>query len=113
MKLPIKTKIRGVTHACRYTGTPRQKIVGSHVRAGTKLITTLEPDNPEDPNAVALVLESGIFRKRRFHLGYLSREVARDVAELLRSGKKLKVVVTDVTGGTKEKPTRGVNIVIR
>ena len=71
-------------------------------------------DNPHDPNAVALWLEVKKFLKaERYHLGYVPASRAKYLAPKLRAGVKVSVTVTDVTGGTKEKPTRGVNVVIR
>jgi len=105
-----RTKIKGVTRDDPHTGMNRQEIIRRYLRPGTKLIPRLEPDNPADPEAVALWLEND---KGQFHLGYLSHERAETVGGMLRAGQTLDVTVSEVTGGVKGKPTRGVNIVIR
>ena len=109
-----RTKISGVTYKCPHTKKPRQRIIKRHVRPGTRLIPQLEPDNPHDPNAIGLWLVKGwfIFR-RRYHIGYIPRERARTLAIRMRAGTKLAVIVRNVTGGTRKKRTRGVNIIIR
>jgi len=109
----IRTKLRGVTHKEPKTGINRQKLIERYVEPGTRLVPKREPKNRHDPNAVGVWLERKRFlRKKRYHLGYLSRSVAKDVGALLANGHEVTVVVSEVTGGTKEKPTCGVNLVI-
>lgn len=105
-----RTKIKGVTRDDPHTGINRQEIIQRYVHSGTRLTPRLEPDNPADPDAVALWLEND---EGQFHLGYLSHERAATVGAMLRAGQMLDVSVSKVTGGVKGKPTRGVNIVIR
>jgi len=104
-----RTKIKGVTRDDPHTGINRQEIIRRYVHSGTRLTPKLEPDNPADPDAVALWLEMD---DKQFHLGYLSREHAVSVGERLRAGQTLDVIVSEVTGGVRDKPTRGVNVVI-
>ena len=105
-----RTKIKGVTRDDPHTGINRQEIIRRYVRSGSRLTPRLEPDNPADPDAVALWLEND---EGQFHLGYLSHERAEIVGGMLRAGQTLDVTVSEVTGGVKGKPTRGVNVVIR
>lgn len=111
----IRTKIHGVSRFDKASGKERQQIIKQYIKPGTDLIAKLEPDNPVDPNAIAIWYErpGRLFGKTAYHLGYLSEEWAAELAPLLRKGVKLKVDVLAVTGGTKEKESRGVNIVIR
>jgi hypothetical protein len=112
----IKTKISGVTHDDPRSGINRQKLIKKYVRSGMRLKAQREPENPYDPDAVMLILERrGLLRlrKRRFHLGYLPRLRAAMVSDYLKKRKPVEVVVLDVTGGTRKKKTRGVNVVIR
>lgn len=111
----IKTKILGVSKKDPKSGLNRQEIIKKHVKPGTDLIARLEPDNPVDPNAVAiwLVQPGRFFGKTEYHLGYLSEEWAAKLAPVLRQGVNLKIDVLGVTGGTKDKESYGVNIVIR
>lgn len=105
-----RTKIKGVTRDDPHTGMNRQEIIRRYLRPGTRLTPRLEPDNPVNPKAVALWLETA---DGQFHLGYLSDEHAVSVGERLRAGQHLEVIVSKVTGGVRDKPTRGVNVVIR
>jgi len=105
-----RTKIRGVTRDDPHTGINRQEIIRHYVHSGTRLTPRLEPDNPVNSKAVALWLETA---DGQFHLGYLSDEHAASVGERLRAGQTLDVTVSEVTGGVRDKPTRGVNVVIR
>jgi len=106
----IRTKIRGVTHKDPYSKKPRQKIIERYVRPGTKLTAILEPDNPYGENAIGLWLTVG---RKRYHVGYLRSELAAELAPIVKADIPLYVTVLSVTGGTKEHPTRGVNIVVR
>ena len=105
-----RTKIKGVTRDDPHTGMNRQEIIRRYVHSGTRLTPRLEPNNPADPDAVALWLEND---EGQFHLGYLSHERAEIVGGMLRAGQMPDVTVSEVTGGVRGKPTRGVNIVIR
>jgi len=105
-----RTKIRGVTRDDPHTGMNRQEIIRRYVHSGTRLTPRLEPDNPVNSKAVALWLETA---DGQFHLGYLSGEHAMSVGERLRAGQTIDVTVSEVTGGVRDKPTCGVNIVIR
>ena len=109
----IRTKIAGVTNIDPKSKRNRQELIRQFVSAGTPLIAERERHNRYDPHAVALWLERrGCLGKKRFHLGYVHSGLAKDVAALMDSGRKVNVTVVAVTGGTPAKPTRGVNIVI-
>jgi hypothetical protein len=92
----------------------RQALIKKHVRVGMQLTPAVEPDNPHDPNAVGLWYRArfGLFM-RDVHLGYIGRTHSAYVAEKLRAGNRVTVTVSQVTGGSKDKPTMGVNVVIR
>ncbi len=112
--IEITTKIAGVTHDDPSTGMNRQALIKKHVRVGMQLTPAVEPDNPHDPNAVGLWYRArfGLFM-RDVHLGYIGRTHSAYVAEKLRAGNRVTVTVSQVTGGSKDKPTMGVNVVIR
>jgi len=80
-----------------------------------RLIPKRDPKNPYGRgHAVMLLFERRRFlRKKRYHLGYLPEGQSENVDKLLQRKVPVEVVITAVTGGTDEKPTRGVNIVIR
>lgn len=112
--IEINTKISGVTHEDPHNGVNRQLIIEKMVEPGLALELRPEPDNPYDPNAVAVWFHRRVLLAGKdWHLGYLNPSRAKQVLMLLAEGKKLTATVTEVTGGTKEKPDRGVNIVIR
>jgi HIRAN domain len=91
----IHTKLRGVSRS-NDDGTDRQAIIRKSCRAGDELRVYREPDNPVDPNAIAIfAYYKGVERQ----LGYLPSELAAELAPKLRRGKSLRVVVSEVTGG--------------
>ena len=97
------TKVVGVTRE-NEDGTSRQKIIG-RLKAGDKAALRREPDNRYDPNAVAVCTASGE------QIGYLSREVAAEIAPLLDQGTRVDAEVSSLTGGgLLYKRTRGVNL---
>lgn len=105
------TKISGVTRTDPHSKKSRQEIITKYVSAGTDLKLRREPRNPVDPNAVAVWLERrGCLGRKRFHLGYLNKKRAKEVAESLRAGGRAYAKVKNVTGGMEGRPTRGVNI---
>lgn len=110
----IKTKIRGVSHK-NQDGSDRQAIIRKHIHGGRELLLAREPDNPysETGNAVSVWYEKrGLLRRRRLQLGYLGSDLADEVAPLLDQRWRYRVVVLGITGGSRNQPTRGVNIKI-
>ena len=95
------TKIVGVTYP-NDDGTSKQKILAK-CRIGENLILKHTPI-PEDDNAVK------VLRKNGDQIGWLSSAVAREISALLDQGCRVDAVISDLTGGTKDKPTRGCNI---
>lgn len=108
------SKVRGVSRR-NPDGSDRQTIA-SKCRRGEKLILVREPDNPRDRNAVK-VMRRGGFLSGEQQLGYLSAEVAEEIAPLLDRGERVEAEVTEVTGGGggwfSERKHFGVNIRIR
>jgi hypothetical protein len=72
-------RVVGVTHKNR-DGSDRQRILKS-CRPGMRVMLAREPDNPVDPNAVAVRISGGQ------QIGYLAAEVAQWVAPWLGSGQ--------------------------
>jgi hypothetical protein len=72
-------RVVGVTHKNR-DGSDRQRILKSS-RPGMRVTIAREPDNPVDPNAVAVRIAGGQ------QIGYLAAEVAQWVAPWLGSGQ--------------------------
>jgi len=109
----INSKIRGVTLPEPHTDIPRQRLIKKLVRRNTQLRAVLEPDNPADEEAVAVYVKGriGFLRKKKlYHLGYLSGAAAKMAHAMILTQEPFAVVVNRVTGGTRKKPTRGVNV---
>jgi len=98
----LHSKVVGVTRQ-NHDGSDRQEIARG-CRGGERLTLRREPDNPQDANAVA------VFRANGEQVGYLSAGVAEQLAPLLDAGAPVTAEVSEVTGGTPDKPTYGVNI---
>ena len=105
------SKLAGVTFCNASNGELRQRIIRDLSRQGmlengTCLIPLREPNNPYDPNAVAVCALDGR------QLGYLRKEDAAQVAEAMDSGGNCQIMVNGVTGGDAEN-VYGVNIIIQ
>jgi len=98
----FQSKVVGVTRH-NHDGSDRQVIAGE-CRPGEPLALRREPDNPQDPNAVA------VFRENGDQVGYLSASVAEELAPLLDADAPIRAEVSEVTGGTADRPSYGVNI---
>jgi hypothetical protein len=98
----FNSKVVGVTRH-NHDGSDRQEIARA-CSGGERLTLRREPDNPQDANAVA------VFRGNGDQVGYLSAGVAEQIAPLLDAGAPVMAVVSEVTGGTPDRPTYGVNI---
>jgi hypothetical protein len=98
----LHSKVVGVTRH-NHDGSDRQEIAQA-CRGGERLTLRREPDNPQDANAVAVVRGNGD------QVGYLSAGVAEQIAPLLDAGAPITAVVSEVTGGTPDRPTYGVNL---
>lgn len=105
------TKVRGVTHR-NPRGRKRQTVIDERCNEGGDLELVPEANNPHDPNAVAVFVPGG-WTNEGEQIGYLSRDVAAEVRKHLEAGGSASASITDVTGGYGDKPTLGVNILVR
>ena len=96
------SKIAGVSHA-NPDGTERQDII-KNCKVGEVLLLLLDPDNPVSKTAVKVSRVSGE------QLGYLPSRLGGEVYRLLIKDQPVHAHISDITGGTSEAPTRGVNI---
>ena len=87
----IRTKVRGVTHD-NEDGSIRQQIIADRI-GGEVLLLVRQPHNPHDANAIAVLATSSEM------CGYISAELAEDIAPLMDSGMKIAAHVLEVTGG--------------
>jgi hypothetical protein len=108
------SKVAGVSEL-NSDGSNRQKYINAFARSATPLILKREPNNPYDSNAVAVWLKARalLFFTSDVQIGYLSAEVAGEIARYLDKGGTVSATITEVTGGGRGKPTRGVNILIQ
>ena len=102
------------------------KIVGVSFEGRQELIKTLkeddilelrrEPGNQYDKNAIAVLKEVGEWYathvKQYKQLGYISRELAVDLAEAIDRGMEYGCKISSVTGG-QDGRNFGINIEIR
>lgn len=108
-KVKFHTKVVGVSHD-NPDGSSRQQLIRKHCKKGVMMMLVPEPDNTFDPNAVAVyVYKSKLIGKSiRAQIGYLKSDVAKEFHTMT----KVHAKIADVTGGTKDKATMGVNLQI-
>ena len=106
------TKVVGVTFR-NDDGSERQDII-ARCKPGDELALSSEPDNRYSDNAVAIYcnLRGWFGGVKTRQLGYLPEEssVAAEVFEHIEGGGGGEAQITEVTGGTRDTPTMGVNI---
>ncbi len=96
----IQTKILGVSHR-NPDGTSRQQIIRNFCHAGDALFLIREPDNPADANAIQVIrICRGADGKADFRerLGYLSKEIALDLAPIFPDGPVGLAEILEITG---------------
>ncbi|MCL2526077.1 MAG: single-stranded-DNA-specific exonuclease RecJ [Coriobacteriia bacterium] len=108
------TKVVGVS----FEG--RQKLIAA-LQVGDKLELLRDEANDYDKNAIAVVSSRLRGMRGGGQLGFLNRDLARELAPVLAGGTKYLVEVASLTGGEdgqelngqeQSRPTRGVNIVV-
>ena len=97
-------KVVGVTHR-NDDRTRRQEII-DECELFERLVLDHEPDNPKDPNAIRVLRENGD------QIGYLDARLAKETVNRSAAGARQVAFITGITGGTDERPTQGVNIII-
>ncbi len=107
------TKVVGVTFR-NEDGSDRQDIIRRYCREGDELALSSEPENPHADHAVAVYwTKRGWFGGvKALQLGYLSDDsgAAQEVFDHVEAGGAGEAQISDVPGGTRDKPTLGVNI---
>ncbi|MCJ7701185.1 MAG: hypothetical protein MUO62_06345 [Anaerolineales bacterium] len=96
----IYSKLSGVTHH-NADGTSRQEIIAELCYNGQPLLLMREP-NQYSYNNIGIYLA--------YQVGYINPEIAAMLAPHLDEGRVVEACITDITGGSQEKPTRGVNV---
>ena len=98
------SKVAGVTFA-NDDGSDRQTII-ARCRIGERLVFRQDPDNGFSPFATAVLRTNGA------QLGYVPEHLAERICEELEDGFKVFGLLKDLTGGTSDGPTRGVNFIV-
>ncbi|MBR2836716.1 MAG: single-stranded-DNA-specific exonuclease RecJ [Coriobacteriales bacterium] len=93
------TKIAGTT----FDG--RQNLL-STLHEGDMLSLIREPQNPHDSNAIKILNGQGT------QIGYIKRLIAAAIAPRMDCGAQYEAFIESITGGTPQKPTQGVNILV-
>lgn len=106
------TKVHGITHR-NPDGSERQRIA-RRCKFGQGLLLIRDPGNPHDPNAIQVWVK-GSFLRRRQQVGFLSAELAEELAPVLDAGGTASAAVAQRTGGSGFlwwKKYYGVNILV-
>jgi hypothetical protein len=98
--MTIYSKIVGVTFD-NPDGISRQKVIES-LEVSSPIKLKRDRENNYDKNAI-MVVDS-----QSQQLGYLSKDIARQLAPIIDDGKLIKVEICSLTGGGEY--NRGVNI---
>ena len=98
-----KSKIKKIILHSKIAGTSFCDINKLNIKKGDKLILRREPNNEFDKNAIRIMW--GVEK-----IGYIKKYLAKDMAYAMDQGKYYKCFVANVTGGTKNKENKGINI---
>ncbi len=90
----------------RVAGSSFRQIAIEQCRAGDDVELIREPGNKHDKNAVRVDSDYG-------QIGYLPASAASVIAPQMDEGETFDAFIKKTTGGTDDKPTRGVVIHIR
>lgn len=109
----INSKVAGTSHK-NEDGEKRQEIIKDYCRRGKRLRLIREPGNQYDSNAISIWVKDRLFYLIPVHtqIGYVTAVAAETVADHMDSGGEAFAKITEITGDTKGKRNRGVNIEI-
>ncbi|MBM3144616.1 MAG: hypothetical protein FJ010_06525 [Chloroflexi bacterium] len=96
----LYSKLSGVTRQ-NPDGSDRQEIIEALCYNGQPLLLLREPNQFSENNI-------GVYLA--FQIGYVSPELADELAPLIDEGIPIEAQITEITGGAEGKPTRGVNV---
>lgn len=86
----LHTKVVGVTKQ-NEDGKNIQDIL-KDLYDGCDLTLKRDPKNPYDPNAIKVYADGE-------HIGYINRDLARDLAKSMDSGRTVEASIDEITGG--------------
>jgi single-stranded-DNA-specific exonuclease len=96
----IYSKLQGVTRT-NLDGSQRQEVIAELCYNGQPLLLLREPNQYSYNNIGVYVA---------YQVGQVSPEIAEALAPLIDQGRVVQAQITEITGGTTDKPTRGVNV---
>ena len=106
MKDGIHSKVSGVSYN-NEDGSSRQEYIRKYCRNGKRLTLIPEPKNEYDTNAIGVWVQAG---EKLVKIGFLENRLAGDINRETDESIEYYAIISQVTGGTSDKPTRGVNI---
>jgi len=96
----IYSKLQGVTRT-NPDGSERQDVIAELCYHEQPLLLLREPNQYSYNNIGVYVA---------YQVGHVNPELADVLAPLMDQGSMVRAQVTEITGGTEDKPTRGVNV---
>ena len=96
----IYSKLQGVTRT-NPDGSSRQEIIANLCFSGQQLVLMRAP-NQFSPNNLDVYVA--------YQVGQVNTELADLLAPILDGGGAVRASITEITGGTEDRPTRGVNV---
>ncbi len=105
----IYSKLAGVTRL-NPDGSDRQEIIEALTYNGQPLFLLREPNQYSYKNLFNQYSYNNIGVYIAFQIGYVNPELADELAPLIDEGVPIEAQITDITGGTEDKPTQGVNV---
>ena len=96
----LYSKLQGVTRTNR-DGTSRQEIIDELCYQGQQLVLMRAP-NQYSPNNLDVYVA--------YQIGQVNPELADLLVPILDQGVVVRAEITELTGGSEDKPTRGVNV---
>jgi hypothetical protein len=99
----IYSKLSGVTHH-NADGTSRQEIISELCYNDQPLLLIREPNQYSYDNIGVYVA---------YQVGYVNPEIADVLAAIIDEDGVVDAHITDITGGTEDKPTIGVNVAFK
>ena len=96
----IFSKLQGVTRTNK-DGTNRQEIIAELCYQGQQLLLMRAPNQYSQNNLDVYVA---------YQVGHVNPELAELLAPVLNEGGYVRAHITEITGGSDDKPTRGVNV---
>lgn len=111
----IRSKITGVTFK-NDDGTDRQELIRKYCRPGTNLYLETDPENPHGTHAVKVFAQTptGLQQVGWVKGGEEAWENLDDqIFHALEANQTIELFVSEITGGSKQKQTLGMNVVYR